>query len=324
MSTKIYTCICGKVCNSPAAFNGHKQGCSVHLINKYGSLEEYYKIKNRNHDRGEKVKQRSQEQKKLETNQWISESHRCEKCGVVMTQKWGSGRFCSHSCANSRSKSKEERHKIGLAVSQSEKFIKNNHIKRDYYDKQRQLKMEEYNKNPYLCEICGSILDYDVRQNKTCSKACENEWHRLFRNNYIAKNGVVESGKRGYKFGWYRGYHCDSSWELAFVMYHLDHNISIQRNNSKYFEYEYKGSTHKFFPDFIVEETFIEIKGIESEQCDCKVRDFPEDVPFKILYYPEVKPYLDYAENTYGKEFFYLYDEDEPSWMNSYDNAPVA
>ena len=48
MKEKIYTCICGKVCTSPAAFNGHKQGCKEHIINKYGSLEAYYEIKNRN------------------------------------------------------------------------------------------------------------------------------------------------------------------------------------------------------------------------------------------------------------------------------------
>ena len=48
MSTKEYKCICGKIFDNPQKFNGHKQGCSIHIINKYGSLEAYYSMKNRN------------------------------------------------------------------------------------------------------------------------------------------------------------------------------------------------------------------------------------------------------------------------------------
>lgn len=38
-----------------------------------------------------------QEEKRL---QWISEKHSCEICGIIMSEKWGSGRFCSKACAN--------------------------------------------------------------------------------------------------------------------------------------------------------------------------------------------------------------------------------
>jgi len=48
------------------------------------------------------------------------------------------------------------------------------------------------------------------------------------------KNGCKRGG--GYrknaghsKKGWYKGIWCDSSWELAFLIYHLDHNLSIKR-----------------------------------------------------------------------------------------------
>lgn len=56
---------------------------------------------------------------------------------------------------------------------------------------------------------------------------------------------------------------------------------------------------------------------MDSEQCQAKVRDFPADISFKILFYEDIKPYLEYAEATYGKEFFTLYDVDKPSWMSS-------
>lgn len=49
---KNYICICGKVFDNPQKFNGHKQGCIIHLTDKYGSYEEYLRIKNRNHNKG--------------------------------------------------------------------------------------------------------------------------------------------------------------------------------------------------------------------------------------------------------------------------------
>ena len=59
--SKEYHCICGKIFDNPQKFNGHKQGCKEHIINKYGSVEYYYsnirnmsllskKLKNFNND----------------------------------------------------------------------------------------------------------------------------------------------------------------------------------------------------------------------------------------------------------------------------------
>ena len=38
--------------------------------------------------------------------------YNCENCGKLVTEKFGSGRFCSRSCANTRHHSKETRNKI--------------------------------------------------------------------------------------------------------------------------------------------------------------------------------------------------------------------
>lgn len=60
--------------------------------------------------------------------------------------------------------------------------------------------------------------------------------------------GYHKHGGRGIR-GWYKGYWCDSSWELAFVIYNLEHNIKFERNTTGY-EYVYDGITRKYFPDF--------------------------------------------------------------------------
>ena len=62
-------------------------------------------------------------------------------------------------------------------------------------------------------------------------------------------NANRKSG-RGKK-GRYKGFWCDSTYELAFVIYCLDHNIPIQRNH-KYYEYQYMNKTRRYYPDFIV------------------------------------------------------------------------
>ena len=52
----------------------------------------------------------------------------------------------------------------------------------------------------------------------------------------------------------------DSSWELAFYIYHKDNNIDIDRC-VKSFPYVVNNKTHYYFPDFIVDNKLIEIKG---------------------------------------------------------------
>ena len=57
----------------------------------------------------------------------------------------------------------------------------------------------------------------------------------------------------------YKGYWCDSSWELAYVIYNLEHNIKFERNKQG-FEYEFENKKYKYYPDFILEDgTYVEV-----------------------------------------------------------------
>ena len=76
--------------------------------------------------------------------------------------------------------------------------------------------------------------------------------------------GYKERCGRG-KNGWYKGIWCDSSWELAFVIYHLEHNLYIERCHDIR-TYEYNGKTYKYFPDFITDDGIVEIKGYYSDK----------------------------------------------------------
>ena len=84
--------------------------------------------------------------------------------------------------------------------------------------------------------------------------------------------GIKEGSSRG-KCGWYKKYWCDSSYELAYLIWNLDNNISLERNKEG-FEYIYNGKKHLFYPDFIVNGRYVEIKNYKSDLTDAKLNYF--------------------------------------------------
>jgi len=119
------------------------------------------------------------------------------------------------------------------------------------------------------------------------------------------KLGGYRRGSGRGKQGRYKGIWCDSSWELAWVIYNLDHNIIFEKNWEK-FEYEYQGKIHHYIPDFKIGEEFIEVKGYMTDQSLEKIKQFPYKI--RILGKNELKPIIDYVEKIYGKKYIELYD----------------
>ena len=123
-------------------------------------------------------------------------------------------------------------------------------------------------------------------------------------------SGGLRKGSGRGKKGWYKGYWCDSSWELAWVIYNLEHNIKFERNHVGY-DYEYKDKIRKYHPDFIIDNTYYEIKGRRSfEKMDDenkeKIRQFKNNLV--VLYSKDMKPYLEYTIKKYGKDYVKLYE----------------
>lgn len=100
----MYICKCGETFDKPNNFNGHKSHCKVHLGEK-----RYLEIINIRKECAKKAhiiqKQNRLKQKKFKEEIWINEKHKCEYCNKIMVYKYGSGRFCNKSCANSYSSS---------------------------------------------------------------------------------------------------------------------------------------------------------------------------------------------------------------------------
>jgi len=203
---------------------------------------------------------------------------KCENCDNDHNGNYGSGRFCSSKCARGFS-TKEKRSLINKKVS----------------DKLNTLTEK-------ICENCNNLFLPKRNKNNFCSKSCSCKY-RMMDEQYKKQisdsckksscGGIRKGAGRG-KNGWYKGYWCDSSWELAYVIYNLDHNIKFERNKQG-FEYIYKNKTHKYYPDFILEDgTYIEIKGHLDDKNKEKIKQFKHDII--IIDKKHIQWYLNYVK----------------------------
>ena len=121
----------------------------------------------------------------------------------------------------------------------------------------------------------------------------------------IVGGGYRQGSGRG-KSGWYKGYWCDSSYELAWVIYGLDHHLSFKRNTEK-FPYVWEERIRYWIPDFILcDNIYVEIKGFLTEQNKAKHSQFQ---PLLVVFQRnDLNRIFDYVYKVYGKDFINLYD----------------
>lgn len=109
--------------------------------------------------------------------------------------------------------------------------------------------------------------------------------------------GKRHGSGRGKK-GWYKGYFCDSTYELVYIIYNLDNGIEFKKCDRVY-TYEYKGESHKYYPDFeLADGTIVETKGYYSEVVDIKAASV-KDRPIKVLYDKDLQYAFDWVKEHY-------------------------
>lgn len=178
--SKSYLCECGREFNKPNSFNGHKSHCKLHMIVQ-GKLERFILDDHRRHQNllgtCAKKKQHFLEEQREKENAalevWISEQHICERCGRIMNTLYGSGKFCSRACANKRTHSIESRKK----TSDKLKGLVRENLENNPVTRRKDNILDRYYASPKTCRICGKVLPYELRNNKTCSKECKHLAH---------------------------------------------------------------------------------------------------------------------------------------------------
>lgn len=270
----MYICkYCGKACKNKSSLTQHEIRCKEN-INRIKPFVPEKKIKSLN---------------------------KCLTCNA----ETNNNRFCSKRCAaifnnKNRSHSINTKEKIRKSV----KLYNKTHKVQKLYNEIHKIQKIR------TCIFCNkTFLVQHIKNGKfSKSKFCSNEC----RNNYLSKinkeigsGGFREGSVKNYKSGCYKGIHCDSSWELAFVIYHIDNNIDIKRCTDAR-TYILNGITKKYFPDFVVNGTIYEIKGINNDISKAK-QMYNNDVCF--LFKNDLTKYIEYVKTKYGDNFINLYDK---------------
>ena len=172
---KEYKCVCGRMFTNSQGLNGHKSHCEVHLkqTGKFESRKQAKAIgaaKARAVQTQQAIERHSQ---KLDT--WLASEPKCETCGKIMTEHYGSGRFCSKSCASIRTLTEDTKLKISKSLND---FYATEPSSKAYTNYQTIIQkrhiefITKYNLNPNYCTICGKALPFELRFRKTCSDEC--------------------------------------------------------------------------------------------------------------------------------------------------------
>ena len=115
----------------------------------------------------------------------------------------------------------------------------------------------------------------------------------------------------------------DSSWELAYYIWLVDKGITFEYHPNVFFEYTIQGDdkVHKYFPDFLVDGKFVEIKGDDQikngtmiDKCNHE-KNLVAQAKYNcmlannilILLGKDIKPYLRYVFQKYGKSYISSY-----------------
>lgn len=223
---------------------------------------------------------------------------KCACCNIDLKYSKRNNKFCSTKCSATENQKITGHRKY----TEEEKKKLSDWAKKHAFKRPRNRVKKE-------CKNCKKIFEVvqSVKNQRCCSKVCSNEYIKV-NNLFKGKTGGYrEKGGRG-KQGWYKGYYCNSSWELAWVIYNLDHNIKFKRNIEG-FPYNFNGRTYKFFPDFIIDSTkeYVEIKGYLDAKNKAKILSFPHVL--NLIDKNSIKTYINYAIEKYGENFINLYED---------------
>lgn len=149
------------------------------------------------------------------------------------------------------------------------------------------------------CRSCSNLFHSYSKDQKYCSKQCASKSPNM---------GGVRNGAGRAKTGYCDGIYCGSTYELAWVIYNLDNNIPFTRCTD-YFMY----AKHKYYPDFLQNGVYIEIKGYHTELVDIKAKAVENSGNIiSILYKEDLQYCFDWVKNNYDCPIEWLFDNYKP------------
>lgn len=256
----------------------------------------------------------------------------CKYCGKEYYGSWtksGQSDFCSRECSRGYS-TKAKRAEINKKISDKLKGKRYVLVENKKYHTDRKYKTKPLKQSPRIiekinCPICGKPLTDDqiVGKRKTCSIECGRKLsvQKLLASGHYTRNGGFRKRSVRSVYGYYKGIYCASTYELVYLIYSLDNNIPIERN-TEYFEYVIDGVIKKYYPDFKINDKYIEIKNYHREEVDIKAESvLALNKEIEILYYDDLEHMMCYIDEKYGtfhnrksNNYQTLYDDYKPKF----------
>lgn len=207
----------------------------------------------------------------------------CETCGNEFYKDWRKDpkqrkkplRFCGRSCSNSRKWTINDKLKKSISAVNS---IKVNKV---INEKNTETNIGRIRLNKTVigyCKICGNEIKkslYAKKKRIYCSKDCDiadSKRRKGICGGYREKSGTVYSG-------YFYDIYCNSTWEMWYVAYCKFLKKDIKRNNKGFYYSCNKNIIRKYYPDFIVDNVLVEIKGGQDKLWPFK----KESVPFNLI-----------------------------------------
>lgn len=264
----MYTCICGKHFDKAQSLSNHKVSCKEYLQSVGKNYNFVCNVCGKvcktesgllNHMRTHTANRRTYKIEKVQ----------CEVCGKMISKN----NLHSHM----------DKHNGIVRDTWNKGLTKDNDI--------RLAQMSETLKHLYKSETIIS-----KQKNKPRTEEEKQKISQTMKNNPNA--GGLRHGSGKGKKGWYNGFFCDSTYELVYVIYNLDHNIRFKRSKLKY-QYEYNNEIHNYYPDFELEDgSLVEVKGYYNKQVEAKINSV-NDRKITLLMQEDLQYAFEYVKENY-------------------------
>ncbi len=199
----------------------------------------------------------------------------CIKCNKEHDGSFGSGKFCSRKCSNSRIQTEELKLKKSISAKNSDKVKEANKKERTRHKKD----------TTTICLHCNKEIFHKAYNKRKYHKECWDKCSGGFRENSTIKHREI-----------YNGFQMDSGAEKTFAVL-LDKNyINWIKNNKTFFNYiDKKGKQRKYYPDFYLTDYnyWVEIKGkfYSNENDELKLKAVGDNIELiwsSKIYLPKV------------------------------------
>jgi hypothetical protein len=129
----------------------------------------------------------------------------CKRCGKEIEGSFGSGRYCSRACANSRVWTQEDRKKKSESARNSTRVKEANQARRGRKSatKNPTLRTRVCRRVDWVCPVCNTgmrLTPYEAKKRKYCSGSCRNKATNPAKNGSVSK--AEKQLRKPFKTSW--------------------------------------------------------------------------------------------------------------------------